>query len=130
MRDIKKEKNLIGKENWPKIPIVKVEGIKSAKRLGPDLSMKEGKKIVVSWKDIVVLKVSPEIPFFLGFIVGSHCQFLKFNTETENGMFGMRIGGEDVSFFVLSKDLETEINLKFVEMTKIDNPKYKDLPLY
>src|SRR3990172_637726 len=130
MKDMKKEKNLIDKKHWPKIPIVKVEGIKGAKKLASGLSMEEGKKIVVSWKDIAVLKVFPKTSFYLGFIVGTHCQFLKYDTETENGMFGMRIGDEDVFFFVLQKNLVTEMKLELVEMTKLDNPKYKDLPLY
>ncbi|MEK7447788.1 MAG: hypothetical protein AAB632_03310 [Patescibacteria group bacterium] len=130
MRDMKKDKNLINKKHWPKIPIVKIKSIEGAKKLTSGLSMEEGEKIVVSWKDIAVLKVSPKTPFYLGFMVGSHCQFLKYDTETENGMFGMRIGGENVSFFVLPKDLETEMRLELVEMVKIDHPKYKNLSLY
>ena len=127
---MKKEKDLINKKYWPKIPMVNVQGIKGTKEHKPGMSMEEGRKVLVSWKDIAVLKASPEIPFYLGFIVGVHCQFLKFDTGTKNGMFGMRVGPEDVTFFVLPKDLKTEMNLGLVEMTDIDNPKYKDLPLY
>jgi len=130
MKDMKKDKDLIGSENWPKVPIVVVNGVKGAKELKSGMSMEEGEKVLVSWRDIAVLKVSPEVPFYLGFIVGTHCQFLKFNTETEDGMFGMRVGPEDVTFFVLPKDLKTAMKLDLVEMTDIDNSKYKDLPLY
>jgi hypothetical protein len=50
--------------------------------------------------------------------------------ETKNNMFGARIGDDDVSFFVIPKDLESRPMLRLVEMTSIDDPKYEDLPLY
>jgi hypothetical protein len=130
MKDMKKDKDLIGPENWPKIPIVVVEGVKGAKEYKSGMLMEEGRKVLVSWKDIAILKVSTEIPFYLGFMIGTHCQFLRFDTETKDGMFGMRVGPEDVTFFVFPKDLKTEMKLDLVEMTDIDNSKYKDLPLY
>ena len=130
MKDMKKDKNLIGPENWPKIPIVEIKGVKEAKKLDSKMSMEEGEKVLKSWEDIAVLKASPDIPFYVGFIAGNHSQFLKYDTETAGGMFGMRVGPEDVKFFILPKDLKTEMNLELVEMTAIDNPKYQDLPLY
>lgn len=131
MRDIKKEKNLIGKENWPKIPIIKIKGTKGVENIPDGMSQEEGEKIIRTWEKVAVLKAVPsDVPFYIGFIVDTHAQYLKYEIETKDGAFGMRLGPEDPTFFAIAKDIETEINLELVEVSDISNTKYKDLPLY
>lgn len=131
MRDIKKEKNLIGKENWPKIPIIRVKGVEGVENIPAGLSHEEGEKIIRTWKRVAVLKAVPSsIPFYIGFLVDTHAQYLKYEIETENGIFGMRLGPEDPTFFAIARDLEKEVVLNLIEVTDLDNPKYKNLPLY
>ena len=130
MKNFKLEKNLTGDENWPSISFVSVKGIPGQNSVSEIEDSSEREKIIQTWNNIAVLKATSEQPteFFLGFLKANRCQYLKheFTTDME---FGMRIGPEDVNFFVFPKDLNSLIKLEFVEQTTEDNPKYPDLIL-
>lgn len=130
MRNIKTEKKMAGHEFWPAVAIVKVKGDPTAKKFPEEKAQPERETVVQTWQKVAVLKVTPKIPFKVGYIHGRAVHFLNVPVETEDGAFGMRIGDDDVEFFVLPVDLSTELKLEVVEETVENNPKYRNLPLY
>lgn len=131
MRNIKLEKNLIGPEWWPHIPVVEVEVDIKAKKLDLNLSVEEKEKILQGWEKVAVLKVEPkEASFKVGFIVENHIQILNSNVETSDGRFGMRLGSEKVKFIVVPNDLNKELKMALTNITDEKDEEYKDLPLY
>lgn len=130
MRNFKLEKNLTGDSYWPNISFVSVKGISGQESAAGIEDSSEREKIIQTWNNIAVMKATSEKPteFFLGFFKDKKCQYLKheFTTDME---FGMRIGSEDVNFFVFPKDLNTPIKLEIIEQTKENDPKYSDLIL-
>ncbi len=131
MKNIKIEKNLVGEEWWKDFPAVFIEGDARAAELPKDLSQAEKEAIIQSWKTVAILKASPSnIPFHVGFAVEGLVQFLKFPLETAEGMFGMRVGGGNVTFFVFPADLSASMKLELIEVTEEDDSRYENIPLY
>ena len=130
MRNYKVEKKLFGSKNWKRIAMVFVNGIPSAPPLLPNATEEENEEIIQSWNNILVMKATSDRPaeFYLGFYNKNVIEYLKHKFET-NLYFGMRIGPEDVNFFVFFKDLVSIIELEVIEQTTIDNSKYSNLLL-
>lgn len=130
MRNIKIEKQFVGHEYWPNVAFVDVKGIPEAEEFPRDVSEEEEEKVIQGWKNIAVLKVTPDVPFKFGYTVGEAFHYLKETIESEEGMFGVRVGNGDVRFFVLPVALDQDLSLELVEITSEDDLKYSDLSLY
>ncbi|HSH31938.1 MAG TPA: hypothetical protein VK963_04705 [Candidatus Saccharimonadales bacterium] len=80
---------------------------------------------------MAVLEVVPHrARFQIAFKNDSNAQRRHRPIRTRNGLFGMAIGGADVEFFALPLKRGTEVQLRLIEVTTIDNPKYANLALY
>jgi hypothetical protein len=130
MKNLRLEEGLVGDDNWPNIGIVKVLPDPQAAHLPEDLSEQQREEIVQSWKTVAVLKVSPITNVRVGYIIDDTAKVLKYPIHTLNGMFGMRVGARPVKFFVVPEDFNTALSLELIEVTKEDNSKYSELPVY
>lgn len=130
MKDIKTLNNLAVDEYWPMVAFVTVEADTPARQVPAGASQAEAEEVVQSWQRVAILEVSSEIEMYFGFKVGGHAQFLNVPVETENGLFGARVGDGDVEFFVLPTDLKSRPSLRLVEVASVDDPKYETLPIY
>lgn len=120
MRDVKQEQGLGGNHNWPKLHFVSVQGDTGAQGIP-----------IEQWKTVAVLEVNPpDAEFQIAFKSGDFSQRLRFPVQTENGCFGMRIGPGDVDFFTIPTTQHDEVQLRLVELTDVNDPKYPNLPLY
>lgn len=128
MINYKVKHNLTGSENWPNFSTVFVEGNPEAQDVSSAESSEEKERIIQSWDNIAVLKATAEKPtdFYFGFYNQAVISYLKheFTTDLE---FGVRIGSEDINFFVIPKEWGSPMELELVEKTKEDDPKYEDL---
>lgn len=129
MKNIKIEEQYVGHDFWPGISIVEVAGNPEAKPF-PQGTTEENETVIQTWQKVAVLKVAPEVPFKVGYIHGDSFHYLKVPVETEDGMFGMRVGDDDAKFFVLSAALDQDLSLELVELANENDPKYQNLPLY
>jgi hypothetical protein len=123
------EKRTIG---WIGIPAVHIEGDPHATPWNADASETERRDIIDSWRQIAVLAVVPDRrECFLGFrnFAGEMMRTTKAIEPDSMGRFGVRIGNEDVTFFVLTvEDSGTElVHLETVELDDFNHP---TLPLY
>lgn len=119
MRDVKKEQRLGGDLNWPKLYFVPIKG---------DLTATSE---IEKWTKVAILEAHPpNVDFQIAFKSGDFSQRLQAPVQTLNGQFGMRIGPGDVEFFAVPLARAAEVELRLVEVTTIDNPRYPDLPLY
>ncbi len=130
MRNIKLEQKLANDEHWPNMATVRVEASSTASPFAPDITHPELEEVIQSWHEIAVLKVTPGVEFYFGFIAGDKMQFLNTPIETEKEAFGVHIGGDDVTYFVFATDMKTRLNLEISDRVNIDDPRYKTLPLY
>lgn len=130
MRDVKAEKNLAGDQYWPLIAGVNVQAKAPAPAIPEGANQEEAEEIVRSWQQVAVMKVTPDIEVYFGFKAGDHAQFLNVPVEKKNGLFGARVGDGDVTFFVIPKDMVSRPLLELVEVTSINNSKYKDIQVY
>jgi hypothetical protein len=131
MRNIKIEKSFVGHDYWPGVAFLDVKGKPEAKDFPKDGTEEEMEKVIQSWKDIAVLKVSPKIQFKFGYVQGNAFHYLKETIEVnDDGKFAVRVGDNDIRFFVLPSSLDCDLKLELVEQTKENDKKYKDLPLY
>ncbi|EKE28847.1 MAG: hypothetical protein ACD_3C00003G0001 [uncultured bacterium (gcode 4)] len=130
MQNIKIIKNLIWESFWPHITSVLVKWIPEEKEIPSDLSTEEKEEIIQSWDNIAVLRVKCNNPvkFYFGFSNLSVIQYLKYEFSTDME-FWVRVGPDDIRFFVFPVDLESEISLELIEITNENNDKYKDLIL-
>ncbi|EKE19565.1 MAG: hypothetical protein ACD_8C00138G0008 [uncultured bacterium] len=130
MKNYKLEHNLIGEENWPSLPSIFVGGIAGQEDVSADNAGDENEKIVQSWKNVVILKATSEKPteFYVGFSNYAIVCYLKHEFVTDV-MYAMRISPTDNRYFVLPKNIEDKILLEMVEVTTVDDEKYKDLIL-
>lgn len=133
MKNYKMENNLVGKENWPEWPTVFVEGDSSARELPQKGTEEEREEVVQTWSKVAILRAESEeegqpVKFRVGFYNQAVISYLDHELETDLD-FGMRIGEGDVNFFVFPVDLKSKINLKLIEKTMEDDPKYPDLPI-
>lgn len=127
------ELKLEGDVHWPKLPIVHVDGLSSAKEIPQGASQPEAEEVIRSWQQAAVLRVTPADGRALaGFwLDADRCQYLNQPVETTaDGLFAMRVGKENVDFFIIPQDHQTNYQLELVEVTGIDNPKYDNVPLY
>ena len=136
MRDIKKQFHWDGDQNWPRCGIVQVKGQADAVALSAD----SDEDVIASWHHVAVLLV-PEIPdgrfgftFRVGFYVEqdgvSTMQILRYkfsSADLHSGMFGMRVGPDDVSFIVIP-DIGN-MSLELVEVADFSDPRYSNLPV-
>lgn len=130
MRNVKLEHNLTGDEHWPKLAMVTVAGDKLAQPLPQGVTQPQVETIIQAWHRIAVLEVAPSTEVLFGFMTGGRAQFMNVPVETAAGRFGVHLGPEETTFFVLPKDWSTQLTLKLVEVTDQDNPAYAELPLY
>jgi hypothetical protein len=131
MKNIKIEKKLVGDKFWFKVAYVNVEGSKGAKPYTDKGSEEAIEGIVQSWEDIAVLKVTPKVPFKFGYVHGRIINYLKSNIETDDeGRFGVHIGDDKVTFFVIPTAFDMVLTLELVARVKLDDSNYKNLPLY
>lgn len=131
MKNIKMEKRLVGPGWWRGTFAVEVQGDPNAAAIKAGLNQEEKEKVVQSWRTIAVLEVEPNNSrCYVGFISGTYIGVLKYPLETLDGRFGMRVGPGDVKFFAFDPNLESEIRLRLTEVTKEDDPRYQNLPLY
>ena len=130
MINFKVENNLIGSEKWPTISSVFLTGDKKAMHLDHAKSEEYNEAVIQSLEKVVVLHAMAPKPtkFFFGFAIKNSVQYLKNEFETDL-KFAVRLGPIDVNFLVLPKDLEDKILLEVVEITNVDDEKYKDLIL-
>ena len=111
MKNVKLEEGFVGTDNWPTLGLVKVLPDPNAAHLPDDLSDEQKEEIIQSWKTVAVLKISPITNFRIGYIIDEVAMFLRYPIHTLNGMFGMRVGGRPVKFFVIPEDLVTRLQI-------------------
>ncbi len=130
MKNFKLENNLIDVENWPKIASVFLRGNRKAVHLDSLKSQEYNEAVMESWeKEAVLRALAPEkIKFHFGFATKNSVQYFKPEFETDF-KFAVRLGPSDINFFALSKNFEDKILLEVIEITTIDDEKYKDLTL-
>lgn len=130
MKNYKIEYNIGGDENWPDIARVLVKGIAGQNSASEIEDNSEREEVIQSWKNVAVMKATSDKPmnFYIGFLKDKKCQYLK-HEFTTNLYFGMRVGPEDVNFFVLPTNFQDRISLELVEITTEDDPKYSELVL-
>ncbi len=87
-------------------------------------------EVIQSWNEIAVLKITPNIECYFGFMIENHAQFLNTPVETENDKFGVHIGDSDSTFLVFAKDMKTKVKLELVDRVDISDENYSTLPLY
>ena len=99
-------------------------------RLDHTKSEEYNEAVIQSWENVAVLRALAPRPtkFFLGFAIENSVQYLKHEFETDL-KFAVRLGPIDTNFFVLPRHMEDKILLEVVEITKVDDDKYKDLLL-
>jgi hypothetical protein len=127
------ELGLEGNEFWPKLSIVQVAGVPEAAPLPNGLPQKEAEEIIRSWDQAAILKITPaDNGALVGFWISDKaCQYLNVPVETtDEGLFAMKIGNGDVSFFVVPRNHETNYTLELIEVTGVDNPAYANVNLY
>lgn len=109
--------------NWVQMGGLMVPGNPYAKSREDDPGMK-------TWRKIAIMRVEPEIPFFIGFI-SIFSPFPVMNGLICNDpMVGMRPGPENVIFVAQAQHAPEMIELILVEVTDIDNPEYATVPFY
>ena len=95
-----------------------------------DATQRQGEETVQSWRRVAVLEVTPAREVYWGFIAGSHMQFMNVPVQLRQGKFAVRIGNGPVKLFVIPTDLVSRPKLRLIEITNVDDPEYKKLPLY
>ncbi len=130
MKNIKIERNFVGRAWWKGTKTVNISGIPEADSFSSDLPEEEKEKIIQSWKTIAVLETKSSKPFQVGFIRGDEVWILKYPIKTMNGKFGMRIGKDNLKFFAIDSTFQDPIQLSPIEIVEEGDPRYSDLPLY
>lgn len=130
MKNFKLEHDLIAEENWPEIASVYVAGNKKALALNPEKDDEYNEAVIESWEKIVVLHaMAPKpIKFHIGFTDKFVTKYLKHDFVTDL-KFAMRVGPRNFQILALPKNIEDKIILEIVEVTTIDDEKYKELIL-
>lgn len=108
--------------NWPCGGLVRVPTSReAAQQLGDEGYEK---------RVVAVLRVKPDRPCRVGYVCGKLMQYFQGRPITADGLLGMRLGDQPVSFFVIAEDLETDVGLELVEFAFEEDPKYESLPVY
>lgn len=130
MKNFKLENDLAGKENWPEIASAYVAGNKKAAPLYPEKDEEYNEAVMESWDKVVILHaMSPKpIKFHIGFTDKLVTKYLKHEFVTDL-KFAMRVGPRNFQVLALPKNIEDRILLEIIEITKVDDEKYKDLIL-
>ncbi len=130
MKNFKLEHNLIGDENWPAIASVYVAGNKRALPINPEKDEEYNESVIESWERVVVIHAMAPKPtkFHVGFTDKFATKFLKHEFVTDL-KFAMRVGPKNFQVLALPKNIEDRIILEIVEITTVDDEKYKELIL-
>ncbi len=131
MIDIKTRNNWQGDAFWTKVGHVTVPASGGATiPVGAD--QLEAEKTVQTWHKVAVLRARPCRGVFIGYITKGepHISYLNELIETQEELFGMRIGDNDVTFFLLARDPKTDTCLELVEVVEQNDARYATLPLY
>lgn len=141
MRDMKQEKGLGGPEHWPELPVVRVPGDPQALPWNPERHTED--EIRDSWQKVAVLRIKDTRPscsaepvrFTLAFrTYDGHiirlAEPLMTRRDTYNGRIGMRVGHEDVEFILIPERPTDRITFYLDYLVDLDDPAWKDLPLY
>lgn len=130
MKNFKLEHNLIEEGNWPEIASVYIAGNKKAMPLNPEKGEEYNEAVIESWEKIVVLHAMAPKPtkFHIGFTDKFATKYLKHEFVTDL-KFAMRVGPRNFQILALPKNIEDKILLEMVEITTVDDEKYKDLIL-
>ncbi|EKE18410.1 MAG: hypothetical protein ACD_9C00344G0004 [uncultured bacterium] len=130
MKNFKLEHNLVGEENWPSVASVYVAGNKKAMPLNPEKDEEYNEAVIQSWEKVVVLHAMAPKPtkFHIGFTDKFATKYLKHDFVTDL-KFAMRMGPKNFQVLALPKNIEDKILLEMVEVTTVDDEKYKDLIL-
>ena len=126
MKNYKLEKKLVGNDKWPRIGMIFVNGIQEEKIL----ESKDDEKTIQSWKNIAVMRAKSIDPvkFYIGFCKKDDMAYLDHEFET-NLTFAMRIGPEDINFFVVPKIWTDKVELELIDITIESDEKYKHIIL-
>lgn len=130
MKDLKTEQDLAGDRHWPTIPIVTVPGDNSAPAIPEGATQPEGEKVVKAWQRVAVLEVLPASEVYWGFMAGDHVQFMNVPVRLLNSRFGVRVGNDEVKFFIIPRDMVSRLQLRLVKISTTDDPEYQEPPLY
>lgn len=138
MRNAKLAENLIGPEHWLEVPTIVVPGDSNAQPLKSDLSLEEKESIIQSWPQVAVFQVRREWgsgwaydSFQIEFSVGDFAQYLTDPIQPAEGMFGMRVGPDETAFKIRPDQKHRKpVEFNLIEVVTVDDPKYKNLPLY
>lgn len=113
-------------EAWPHIALpsgtklVFVAGVD-----GSDPNLQPGQTVAVLQID------RSDVPVLVGYNNGHNVQVRRGAELIEGGRFGLKVGSEDVNFFVLPEEQNVEpIGISLVEVTRYDDPKYPDLVVF
>lgn len=134
MKNFKLEHNLVGPpaggEKWPKVASVFLKGNKKAMPLDATKSAEHNEAVMETWEKVAVLRALAPKPtrFHFGFSTKNSVRYLKHEFKTDL-KFAVRLGPNDVNFIALPEDIEDKILLEVVEITTVDDEKYKDLIL-
>lgn len=80
--------------------------------------------------EVAILKVAPSVSFHVGYKTATMMQVFETPGQTHNGLFGMRVGDDPITFFVIAEDFSSNTSLELVELTSINNSEYDDVPLF
>lgn len=83
------------------------------------------------WKKAVILRpeIKADTRYRIGFRNAWGDAFVM-DRMSVDARFALRIGREECTFFALNRSGETEVPLHIVATTRLDDPHYKDVPLY
>ncbi|MEX2209973.1 MAG: hypothetical protein WD603_01565 [Patescibacteria group bacterium] len=138
MRDMKAEHGLGDPKYWPELPSITVPGDPDATPWPKDPDADVG-AVIDSWTKAAVFVVcrpayGPFPSFYVGWrSSGGSMHRLSIPVEVDRfGAFAMRIGHEDVTFFVIPLDPATRIHWGLQGVYDIDgpDPELIDAPLY
>jgi len=132
MQDIKTKHTWQSDSFWTKIGHVRVPGDPTAAPLSIGVTQVDGEKTVKTWQRVAVLRARPSKGVMIGYITddGAHINYLNEIIETEEELFGMRVGNGDVTFFLLPRNPKMDTQLELVEVVEQNDARYPTLPLY
>lgn len=86
-----------------------------------------------SWQQVAVLEVSPgNVPFLIGWRTGQFdaAEFYSEAIRPLQKRFGMKIGDEGVWFVARPIDSRTPLVIELIDIVRMDDSNYSNLPLY
>ncbi len=138
MRDMRAERGLGDPKYWSELPSIALPGEPDAEPLlsNPDADVGA---VIDSWKQAAVFRISsPPLPvtswpaFYVGWYDANgslHRLGVPVGLD-QWGHFAMRIGHEDVQFFIMPLNPTARLEWELVGVYDIDDPDMTDVPLY